>query len=73
MLIGYKWYQQNFQKIYLNDIHRYYISTIYELDTIAFDPVSCFIYQLKANFIDIGIANTNFVITPQVRKLAAAF
>ena len=54
-------------------IHRYYISTIYELDTIAFDPVSCFDYQLKANFIYIGIANTNFVITPQVRKLAAAF
>ena len=53
--------------------YRYYISTIYELDTIAFDPVSCFDYQLKANFIDIGIANTNFVITPQVRKLAAAF
>lgn len=33
------------------NIHRYYISTIYELDTIAFDPVSCFDYQLKANYI----------------------
>lgn len=61
------------ENLFKRYIHRYYISTIYELDTIAFDPVSCFDYQLKANFIDIGIANTNFVITPQVRKLAAAF
>ena len=77
MLIGYKWYQQNFQKIYLNDtrsnIHRYYISTVYELDTIAFDPVSCFDYQLTVNIMDIDIANTDFVIIPQVRKYAAAF
>ena len=61
------------ENLFKRYIHRYYISTVYELDTIAFDPVSCFHYQLKANFIDIGIANTNFVITPQVRKLAAAF
>ena len=61
------------ENLFKRYIHRYYISTIYELDTIAFDPVSCFDYQLKANFIHIGIANTNFVITPQVRKLAAAF
>ena len=61
------------ENLFKRYIHRYYISTIYELDTIAFDPVSCFDYQLKANFIYIGIANTNFVITPQVRKLAAAF
>ena len=61
------------ENLFKRYIHRFYISTIYELDTIAFDPVSCFHYQLKANFIDIGIANTNFVITPQVRKLAAAF
>ena len=46
----------------------YYISTVYEIDTIAFDPVSCFDYQLTVNFINIGIANTDFVITPQVRK-----
>lgn len=61
------------ENLFKRYIHRYYISTIYELDTIAFDPVSCFDYQWKANFIYIGIANTNFVITPQVRKLAAAF
>ena len=61
------------ENLFKRYIHRFYISTIYELDTIAFDPVSCFHYQLKANFIDIGIANTNFVIIPQVRKLAAAF
>ena len=54
-------------------IHRYYISTIYELDTIAFDPVSCFDYQLTVNIMDIDIANTDFVIIPQVRKYAAAF
>ena len=58
---------------FLENSFKRYISTIYELDTIAFDPVSCFDYQLKENFIDIGIDNTNFVITPQVRKLAAAF
>ena len=46
----------------------YYISTVYEIDTIAFDPVSCFDYQFTVNFINIGIANTDFVITPQVRK-----
>ena len=61
------------ENLFKRYIHRYYISTIYELDTIAFDPVSCFDYQSKANYIYIGIANTNFVITPQVRKLAAAF
>ena len=61
------------ENLFKRYIHRYYISTIYELDTIAFDPVSFFDYQLKENFIDIGIDNTNFVITPQVRKLAAAF
>ena len=61
------------ENLFKRYIHRYYISTVYELDTIAFDPVSCFDYQWKANFIYIGIANTNFVITPQVRKLAAAF
>ena len=53
--------------------YRYYISTIYELDTIAFDPVSCFDYQLTVNIMDIDIANTDFVIIPQVRKYAAAF
>ena len=51
----------------------YYISTIYKIDTIAFDPVSCFDYQLTVNFMDIDIANTDFVIIPQVRKYAAAF
>ena len=51
----------------------YYISIIYKVDTIAFDPVSCFDYQLTVNIMDIDIANTDFVIIPQVRKYAAAF